>query len=428
LELNAARDSKKEEWELMKRTDAMKHLNEIKVGVGISRSQLLNISDFLDEMTTDCLQFINTKRNYLKNSDTEIVNYYKHIQSFSSAYDGLKQKLNAESDESKFFKLLIENFSTKMTFIVKNFLLIFDIYSKGLKRRPKLGDIVLNVRQKISNSWNTIVNVENDVRKLKSELLEASLMIKSVPEEFSEGHNDVEENIFKESLLTQDMNLKLLMTVTLEGFRDLEGQLAGFLKDFMMEHEKIFSEMHEHGLILESLLDVVDEAETEALDTLHKDPNIKKLISKEVEINNSNHIVFEPTANLSRGSQIIAHASQEWYQVFSRYFRDAEIFGPLAERQGSASDKEQVLSILNITKSEYLATRKYDCRLTKNKIPYSGEVILVKDVFCVLATGSLIGIDSLVFWVPFSEIFELVSKNSFMGLTKGIFFGFSKQK
>lgn len=170
LELNAARDSKKEEWELLKRTDAMKHLNEIKVGVGISRSQLLNISDFLDEMTTDCLHFINTKRNYLKNSDTEIVNYYKHIQSFSAAYDGLKQKLNAESDESKFFKLLIENFSTKMTFIVKNFLLIFDIYSKGLKRRPKLGEIVLNVRQRISNSWNTIVNVENDVRKLKSEL------------------------------------------------------------------------------------------------------------------------------------------------------------------------------------------------------------------------------------------------------------------
>jgi hypothetical protein len=42
----------------------------------------------------------------------------------------------------------------------------------------------------------------------------------------------------------------------------------------------------------------------------------------------------------------------------------------------------------------------------------------------VLATGSLISSDSLVFWVPFSEIFELVSKNSFMGLTKGIFWDF----
>ena len=89
-----------------------------------------------------------------------------------------------------------------------------------------------------------------------------------------------------------------------------------------MEHEKLFKDLLEHGLILESLLNVVDQAEQEMMDTLTKDQSIKGLLEKEMVINNSNQIIFEPTSNISRGSQIIYHLSEEWKQVFNKYLKN----------------------------------------------------------------------------------------------------------
>lgn len=56
--------------------------------------------------------------------------------------------------------------------------------------------------------------IESNTKKLKGEILEFNVLVKSVPDELSDGQKDQEETILKESLIKQDENLKALMAVT----------------------------------------------------------------------------------------------------------------------------------------------------------------------------------------------------------------------
>lgn len=132
-------------------------------------------------------------------------------------------------------------------------------------------------------------------------------------------------------------------------------------------------------MILESLLNVLEGAEQEMLDTLSKDEQIKKIISKEVEINNTNHIVFESSSNLSKGEELVNNAFEEWFQVFAKYLKNeneiqTSSFGNLSHKIGEFS--YDFGTILNIRQEEVQASSKYDCKMFKNKIPHSGDIIL----------------------------------------------------
>ena len=94
---------------------------DLKNGEHAHKNCLLNLSDFLDEMTQYCLNFVAVKRNHLKNTDHEIVEYYRYTQTFIESYEHIKRDLKADRDESQYYQSLIKHFSVKMTFIVKNF-------------------------------------------------------------------------------------------------------------------------------------------------------------------------------------------------------------------------------------------------------------------------------------------------------------------
>ena len=415
---NSDKEKQKEEWEILRRKDSMKIISDLKNGEHAPKKNLLNLSDFIDEMTQYCLNFVAIKRNHLKNTDHEIVEYYRYTQTFIDSYDHIKRDQKADKDEAQYYQALIKNFSVKMTFIVKNFQTTFDIYHKTMKKNKNLSDHVLHGRKMISEFWNEIVDLENVVRKQRAELLEMSVLIKSTPDEFSEGDKDIEENLFKEKILIQEKSLHQLVQLTLSRFIDFQNRITPFIKVFLQEHEKLFKDLLEHGLILESLLCVVEQAEQEMMDTLTKDQNIKNLLEKEMVINMTNQIIFEPTSNISRGSQIVYHLSEEWKQVFNKYLKNRDMNALAAAQKQGDFNKENMLKIIGFTKNEYFETRKYDCRFTKSKIPYSGEVILLKDSMCILASNSIIGNDFTLFQIPYPQISELVSKNSMFGINK----------
>lgn len=415
---NPDKEAQKEEWEMLRRKESLKHLSDLKRGEHVPKNNLLNLSDFIDEMTQYALNFVAVKRNHLKNADHEIVEYYRYTQTFIEQYDHLKKNQKADRDESQYYQFLIKHFSTKMTFIVKNFQLTFDIYHKAIKKNKNLSDHVLNGRKMISSYWNQIVDLENIIRNQRAELLEMSVQVKSTPDAFSEGDKDTEEIIFKENILKQEKSLHQFIQLTLSRFVDFQSKITPFIKIFLLEHEKLFKELLEHGQILETLLNVVDQAEQEMMDTLTKDQNIKKLLNKEMDINVSNQVIFEPTSNLSRGSQIISHLADEWKQAFNKYLKNRNMKAFNIAQTKEDFNKDAMLKIIGFTQKDFFETKKYDCRFTKNKIPYSGEVILLKDSMCILASSSILSNDFTFFLIPYPQISELVSRTTMFGISK----------
>ena len=61
-----------QDWKILKRNDAIKKFDELKQGQIVTKSDLINIADYLDEMTSKTFKIIAPNKGYLKEIEMDI--------------------------------------------------------------------------------------------------------------------------------------------------------------------------------------------------------------------------------------------------------------------------------------------------------------------------------------------------------------------
>lgn len=201
--------------------------------------------------------------------------------SFNDHFSKMKKEIGALDDQGEFYANLYANYNTKIKFIVKNYLIQFDIIQKNMNKLSASHFKVLK-EEKDSKQSCTDSNLNfllTELAKHKKTIVESAEQIKNVMValESNPGQETKDKLLkakegflkqFNQSVISLDAtSSELNINLVRSGYDIAFYDYTIILKTFLTL-VKMMRELKEHSDIQESFLCVVDEEQVEMMETL----------------------------------------------------------------------------------------------------------------------------------------------------------------
>ena len=170
------------EWKKLRLTESKKFLDQIKSGVELEDKDILSLAQCFEEIVGSYTSKAKSSHKKIHNVSGSIEQIFEMFMNFPEDFLAIKEEIGAIDDSDKFYKNLYANYNTKIKFIIKNYLIQFDIIQKALKKaRVSHLDVLTEENSAQSNSAHTKINfLFEEIEDLKTQMTEEIVNIKNV--------------------------------------------------------------------------------------------------------------------------------------------------------------------------------------------------------------------------------------------------------
>lgn len=386
------------------------------------------------------------------------------ISEFLDLPQNLQQskKTTGLKNNQEFDKNMSQKMSTTISFIIKNYLIQYDIMEQGIsiKYQEPLKNILKEFKDSALNRYQASVTSLETVKSClkccqtslknfkskNSESIDTQEMefpsSPNGPQDTSEGNGN--SQIFKkelESISNEIISVLRLSEALVKSNSNmapmiLDSSVSALAQSFIVL-ESLFQELNSHCEIQQNFQSMLEDPEKEMINTLKKDTVTQRIFEASQTILPENQLIFVPEIELNTFYTASFKIQKNWKNNFVQFLKENASYYRLtsdnlleselpidkkikeADLPSDNAVTQQFESVLELTSMDLSLACSYTfkSRITKNNIPYNGQLCLTLDCILFYSSGML---GKIALLIPFFDIIDVKSKSNFFGMSNGV--------